>query len=179
MLNVFELNRIRDEKIIRKTETYRKVLEKIHVRIKENAKEGITFCFYTIPNIVLGLPMFDMEKCAEYVVDRLKKNGLVIIYTYPNLIYVSWEHIPSVIKNPQVRVVEEKMERDPYQDYSRVVHQLAGTTTAALPALMPPRAPTPSLPYYQPSAALMPHSFSSYPSSSVASSSALVYKPYI
>ena len=129
MINIFKLNKNRDEKEISKYNTFRKVLEKCHSRIKLNSNKSITHCFYTIPNVILGLPTYDQIKCAEYCIDRLRKNGFVVVYTYPNLLYISWEHVPSAIKNPEVKTMEVEIQTNPYKDYSNIVCNLNNNNT--------------------------------------------------
>jgi hypothetical protein len=125
MLNVFELNRQRDEKEVRKYETYRKILEKVHFKIEQNSKKGISFCFYNLPNYLPGLPAYNILKCAEYVIERLRKLGIIVLYFDPNTIYATWEHIPSSLKNPVVKKLESEIITNPYKDYSQLIHQLS------------------------------------------------------
>ncbi len=124
MINIFKLNKTRDEKEIQKVETYRRVLDKCHSRIKIQGNKGITHCMYTIPNIIFGLPAYDQIKCAEYCIERLRKNGFVVVYTYPNLLYISWEHVPSSIKNPEIKTMEMEIVQNPHRDYSSIVYNL-------------------------------------------------------
>lgn len=136
MLNVFELNRSRDEKTIRKVETYRQVLTRVHSKIRGSSEKGYSFCFYQVPPFILGVPIYDLGACCEYIIDRLYKNGLVVVFTRPNNFFISWEHIPSSLTCPEVKELEEKMAEDPYKDYSKVVHRVASAplslnTTAA------------------------------------------------
>ena len=84
----------------------------------------MTEIVYVIPNYLIGLPTFNQIKCAEYCVDKLRKNGFIIIYTYPNMLFISWNHIPSKIKNPEVSYIECQIEEDPYKDYSVLVKKL-------------------------------------------------------
>ena len=125
MINIFNLNYKRDEKEIKKVETYRKILEKIHIKIKNNSKEARSHLVYIIPKYIAGLPAYDQIKCAEYCYDRLKKNGFIVLYTYPNMLFVSWEHVPSKLKNPDVKPLEYEFATNPYKDYSQVVMQIA------------------------------------------------------
>lgn len=124
MINIFGLNKSRDEKEIKRYRTYRKILEKIHKRLETNSDKNLSHCLYTIPKMVLGLPAYDQIKCAEYCIDRLKKNGFVVIYTYPNLLFISWRHVPSVIKNPEVKNMEIEIKTNPYKDYSNLIYNL-------------------------------------------------------
>lgn len=129
MINIFNLNRPRDETEIKKYTIYRKILERCHRRIELNSKKRLGHCMFTIPKITIGLPAYDQIKCAEYCVDKLKKNGFIVIYTYPNLLYISWGHVPSCIKNPDVKKMELEIQTNPYRDYSKVIYNLSTSNT--------------------------------------------------
>lgn len=135
MLNIFDLNKPRDEYEIKKYETYRTILNRIHNKIKSNSKKNLSEMIYIIPNYILGLPAFDQLKCAEYCVDRLRKNGFIIIYTYPNFLFISWNHIPSKIKNPDVTYLEYEIKENPYKDYSKIVHKISNIQNAQQPKI--------------------------------------------
>jgi len=124
MINIFDLNKNRDEKEINKYKTYREILKKCHSKIKLVSKESYTNCCYIIPKIVMGLPKYDQILCAEYCVEKLRKNGFVVVYTFPNLLYISWEHVPSTIKNPEVKSIHNEIKSNPYKDYSNIIYKL-------------------------------------------------------
>ena len=125
MINIFNLNYKRDEKEIKKVETYRKILDKIHIKIKNNSNKSLTHIVYIIPKYIPGLPAYDQIKCAEYCYERLKKNGFIILYTYPNMLFISWDHVPSTLKNPDVKPLEHEFATNPYKDYSNIVYQIS------------------------------------------------------
>ena len=129
MINIFNLNKSRDENVIKRFTTYRKILEKCHKRIQTNSNKNLTHCIYVIPKIVYGLPAYDQIKCADYCVDKLKKNGFVVLYVYPNLMYISWEHVPSVIRNPEVKTMETDIMTNPYKDYSNIIYNMVNNTS--------------------------------------------------
>lgn len=128
MLNIFDLNKKRDERELKKYLTYNEVLTRCHARIQFAADKGNTDCVYMVPKFVVGLPTYDIIKCAEYMVDNLRRNGFYVGYTYPNHIYISWKDIPSEITNPYVRKIETDMVIHPYKDYSRSIKQIAALT---------------------------------------------------
>lgn len=103
MINVFALNNVRDQKEINKNQIYKKVLRKIHHRVKVISSKGDSFCFYIVPEFIFGIPKYDTLNCAEYLVKKLKMNGFRVLYTYPNLIFISWNHVPSEIKHPEIK----------------------------------------------------------------------------
>jgi len=126
MINIFELNKHRDERELRRIETYRKILEKMHLRIEDNSKKGYTECFYSVPEFIVGFPSFDQKKAIAYMLDRLFKNGFAVMFIKPNIIYCSWEHIPSSLKNPELKAIETDLMENPYKDYSNLISQISG-----------------------------------------------------
>ena len=59
-----------------------------------------SYCFYIVPEYVFGIPRYDTLQCANFLIKILKHEGFIVSYTYPNLIFIVWEHIPSeVTKN--------------------------------------------------------------------------------
>ena len=79
-------------------ETYKKVLTRIHKKIKMSArlKKDNTYCFFLVPVMMFGCPKYDTQKCITYVIEKLVKNGFHLKYTHPNLIFISWSHyIPN------------------------------------------------------------------------------------
>tara|TARA_B000000475_G_C15987519_1_gene443658 strand:- start:1325 stop:1765 length:441 start_codon:yes stop_codon:yes gene_type:complete len=49
-------------------------------------------CWYVIPEFILGLPKYDTGSCTEYLMNKLDDNGFIVKYTYPNLLFISWNH---------------------------------------------------------------------------------------
>jgi len=77
---------------------YQKILNKVHKKIKFTArqKHDDQFCFYLVPEILLGVPKYNIQICIEYIIEKLTNNGFIIKYTHPNLLFISWKHyIPS------------------------------------------------------------------------------------
>ena len=48
-------------------------------------------CIYTIPYIIFGLPKYNIDDVALYVIKKLKKQGMpIVFFIYPNIIYINW-----------------------------------------------------------------------------------------
>ena len=81
--------------------SYNKILERIHKRIKTTAKQknNDQCCWYVVPEIILGIPKYDVGACIAYLIDKLKDNEFRIKYTHPNLLFISWNHwIPDYVR---------------------------------------------------------------------------------
>ena len=128
MLNIFELNRKRDERELKKYNIYNQILAKCHVRIQLSSEKNLQQCLYNIPNFVPGLPCYDSLKCAEYLVECLRKNGFQVTFTYPSTLYIDWRHVPSNVTNPYVEKIENDMVSNPYRDYSRQINMITHLT---------------------------------------------------
>jgi len=82
--------------------TYNKILSRIHNKIKTVSRQHAEhqFCWYLIPEMMIGIPKYDSGACTAYLIDKLQANGFMIRYTHPNLLLISWKHwIPSYVRN--------------------------------------------------------------------------------
>ena len=43
--------------------------------------------------------------------------------------YISWEHVPSVIRNPEVKTIETDIMTNPYKDYSNIIYNMVNNTS--------------------------------------------------
>lgn len=101
-INMDELYEKKQQRDLNTLDTYNKILTRIHNKIKYISKQTITekFCWYVIPEVVLGVPKFDHTSCTAYIIHKLRDNGFIIKYTHPNLLFISWNHwVPSYVRN--------------------------------------------------------------------------------
>lgn len=82
--------------------TYNKILNRIHTKIKLTARQQVNqqFCWFVVPEIILGVAHYDHMGCVEYILEQLHKNGFRVQYTHPNLMLISWKsYVPTYIRN--------------------------------------------------------------------------------
>jgi hypothetical protein len=85
-----------------KLSIFNKILNRIHEKIKITSRQKVDtqFCWFVIPEIMLGVASYDRSSCISYILEELTSNGFVVRYTHPNLIFISWMHyIPSYVRN--------------------------------------------------------------------------------
>lgn len=100
-INIEELHNTRDNKIKQKIGAFKEVLRLCHQKIKKTSKNTTEFyCFYVIPPMVYGYPLFDVNSCILYVVEKLVANGFQVMYTHPNLLFISWYQKPTPAPQP-------------------------------------------------------------------------------
>ena len=81
---------------------YNKILGRIHNKIHITSRQHISsqFCWYLIPEMMIGVPKYDHGACVAFCIDKLRDNGFMIRYTHPNLLLISWKHwIPSYVRS--------------------------------------------------------------------------------
>jgi hypothetical protein len=82
--------------------TYNIILNRIHKRIQMCSRQRIDneSCWFVVPEIMIGVPRYDVRLCIAYLVQQLKGNGLNVRYTHPNLIFICWKHwIPDYVRS--------------------------------------------------------------------------------
>lgn len=101
-INLDELFELKQQRDLKTLEIYKKILLRIHNKIKLTArqKNGDQFTWFVVPEIIMGIPKYDNSDCIAYLVAQLKDNGFVVKYYHPNLILISWQHwIPSYVRH--------------------------------------------------------------------------------
>lgn len=113
-----------------KLSTFNKILNRIHEKIKITSRQKIEsqFCWYVIPEIMLGVASYDRSACISYILEELTGNGFVVRYTHPNLIFISWMHyVPSYVRNEFKKktgiVIDEHGNR--LEEYDEYGHPIA------------------------------------------------------
>ena len=100
-INIDELYDKKRQVDLKKLEVYKQVLNRIHVRIKTVAKKSTTekFCWYVIPQMIIGVPTYNQANCIAYVMRTLEDNGFKVRYFHPNTVFISWDHwVPSYVR---------------------------------------------------------------------------------
>jgi hypothetical protein len=86
---------------LQRLEIFNKMLNRIHQRIKlTSRKSNDKYCWFVVPEVILGVSNFDQPGCISYILDKLKDNGFNVFYYHPNSLFISWNHwIPSYVRN--------------------------------------------------------------------------------
>lgn len=100
-LNIDELYEKKRQYDLNKLTLFNKILNRIHVRIKTTSKQKMDeqFCWFIVPEIILGVPKYDQGACIAFLLEKLKNNGFNVRYVHPNALFISWHHfIPSYVR---------------------------------------------------------------------------------
>ena len=125
-INLDELYEKKRQSDLNTLALFNKILNRIHVRIKtvSRQRKDEQFCWFLVPEVIIGVPKYDQAACIAYLIDKLKMNGFNIKYIHPNTLFISWLHwIPSYVRTEIKKktgiIINEygqKVEEDPYKD---------------------------------------------------------------
>ena len=91
MVKAKELVKAQVKKDEQKVKTYIKIYEFIEKKIILASSGNSYELIYQIPQYILGLPLYSMPSCVEYVCKKLKEDGFKIKYYEPNVINIIWK----------------------------------------------------------------------------------------
>jgi len=100
-LNIDELYEKKRQYDLKQLELFNKLLNRIHVKIKTTSRQKLDgqFCWFLVPEVIIGVPKYDQGACIAYLMDKLKVNGFNLKYVHPNTLFISWMHwVPSYVR---------------------------------------------------------------------------------
>ena len=85
-LNIDELYEKKKEVDVNRVNIYNKLLLKIHAKIKTSSRQQVQneFCYYVMPEVLIGYPNYNFEECLMYVLSSLQDDGFLTKYVHPN-----------------------------------------------------------------------------------------------
>lgn len=98
------------------------ILDKCYKRINLVAdKSNEISCFFLLPEFVFGIPLYDAKSCAKYIIKNLIKEGFMVVYTHPNLLYISWDIKYTKPKNNQSELAMQSLQKLQKNEYKSVL----------------------------------------------------------
>jgi hypothetical protein len=100
-LNLDELYDQKKQEDLAKLYTFNRILTRVHDKIKVAArqKNSQQFCWFLVPEVLIGVPNYDKNACITYLISKLEENDFIVRYTHPNLLFISWKHyVPNYVR---------------------------------------------------------------------------------
>lgn len=100
-LNIDDLYEKKRQYDLTQLALFNKILHRVHVRIKtvSRQRKDEQFCWFLVPEVIIGVPRYDQAACIAYLIDKLKSSGFNVRYTHPNALFISWLHwVPSYVR---------------------------------------------------------------------------------
>jgi len=90
MVNADKLKKEQKKKDDIKKETFNKILLKIEKKIILASAANYYFTWYTIPEFIIGLPLYSLQECKDYLIKKIHKDGFTTEFFNPNIILIKW-----------------------------------------------------------------------------------------
>jgi hypothetical protein len=112
-LKMSDLRSTIDRKNLMRLEIYDSVLVKCHKRIKYNSDLEKTYCFFQIPEFIIGVPIYKTDEMKRYIMNSLKNNGFQLLYIDPNWLFIHWgHHAMNKLANTTLKKEIKKKEKE-------------------------------------------------------------------
>jgi hypothetical protein len=101
-LDLEELYETKQKMDVNRLNIYNKLLRKVHSRIKtaSRQRENNQFCWFVMPELLVGYPNYNTSECLLYIVSQLEKDGFLTRYVHPNLLLITWNHyVPQYVRD--------------------------------------------------------------------------------
>jgi len=132
-INIDELYEKKRQHDLNQLALFNKILNRIHVRIKTTSrqKKNEQFCWYLVPEIIIGVPRYDQAACIAYIMSKLKDNGFNVRYIHPNTLFISWMHwVPAYVRTEfkkktgiEVNEYGQKINEDEPEDALKLTYE--------------------------------------------------------
>lgn len=90
-LNINKLRNEVEERENKKYKTFETVLEMCYKKILNINKQNNDYnCTFIVPNVVFGLPLYNVNECVRFIMDKLVEKGFEIYFAPPTTINIYW-----------------------------------------------------------------------------------------
>lgn len=90
MVKADKLIKEQKERDDRKKYTFDKIFMKIEKKIVLASSANFYYTWYQIPEFILGLPLYSLKECKEYIEGKLKNDGFETEFFEPNYLLIKW-----------------------------------------------------------------------------------------
>jgi len=101
IFNVHDIHKKQKEKETNRINIYKAITARCFKKIKETSNNEETFCFFTIPEYIAGLPLYNMTECVMFLLNVLREKGFNARYCDKFVIYISWN-----LPKPNLKLLE-------------------------------------------------------------------------
>lgn len=93
MLSVRDIQGIECKRNEMRKSLYSNILQSFSKKIKSQVELGQVQAFLSVPQFVIGFPMFDRTVARKYLIRQLKKLGYSVIPYQEFEIYITWKKV--------------------------------------------------------------------------------------
>ena len=105
-LNIDALFEEADKKYLNRLKLFDDILVQIHNRIKYHSKNKWFYCTYSLPEFLIGKPLYKIVELRKYIIDSLKRDKFDVMYVHPNFLFISWEKKKNIRTSKNIKRIE-------------------------------------------------------------------------
>ena len=106
-LNIDALFEEADKKYLNRLKLFDDILVQIHNRIKYHSKNKWFYCTYSLPEFLIGKPLYKIVELRKYIIDSLNRDKFDVMYVHPNFLFISWEKKKNKRTYKNIRRIED------------------------------------------------------------------------
>ena len=106
-IDISKLRQAKEEKDKKRIKVYEVILKKCHQRIIKCASHEEDMYIYQVPEFKFGVPIYNLNSCMVYIIYKLRDNGFLVKYIYPNYIFISWKKSEAEREREALMLTEE------------------------------------------------------------------------
>lgn len=93
MVKAIDLINEQQERDKLKHKTYKKIYKRIETKIIQSSSMNLYECWYQIPEFLFNVPLYNLDGCKEYLLNKIKADGFKVSFTGidNNIIVISWK----------------------------------------------------------------------------------------
>jgi hypothetical protein len=92
---IINIDKLRNEVTARedrKFKTFEHILDMCYQKIINTNKNSNDCCTtFVCPNLVFGLPLFNLDECIMFIMQKLNEKGFNVHLAIPNKLFISWK----------------------------------------------------------------------------------------
>jgi len=90
MVKASDLIKQQKEREDRKFLTFEKVFKLVEKKICYASSGNFYTTWYQIPAFLIGLPLYSLDDCSTYIINKLNKDGFEANIIKPDIIIIKW-----------------------------------------------------------------------------------------
>lgn len=106
--SVYDIKREYYEREKRRLNIYKKITSNCFKKIKLAVENDEFYCFYSIPEYIPGIPLFNMTDCVLFMLNELKSKGFISRYVHPFMLYINWNVNKPVLRITETPTIQSK-----------------------------------------------------------------------
>lgn len=96
IITVQDIHRSMNHRKEKQNEIFFRILGHCFKKIEKAVLLKHNFCYFEVPEFLLGFPTYSINECIVYLQSKLSTNGFSTIYYFPRIIQISWNVEHSV-----------------------------------------------------------------------------------